>query len=63
MEKIQKQHASALPAEKASVAITARNLSFRYPLDKPPHVERLPKGLPRILCKYCFDQTIEDGFD
>jgi hypothetical protein len=32
-EKIQKQHPSALPVEKASVAITAKNLSSPCPLD------------------------------
>ncbi|MDK2826583.1 MAG: hypothetical protein PWQ63_762 [Methanolobus sp.] len=33
MEKIQKQHQSALPVEKVYVTITVRNLNFLYPLD------------------------------
>ncbi|MBP1907932.1 DUF2180 family protein [Methanolobus bombayensis] len=40
-----------------------KELELPVSVGQPPHVQRLPKGLPRILCKYCFDQTIEDGFD
>ncbi|WMW24055.1 DUF2180 family protein [Methanolobus sediminis] len=40
-----------------------KELELPVSVGQPPNVQRLPKGLPRILCKYCFDRTIEDGFD
>ncbi|MDG6243008.1 MAG: DUF2180 family protein [Methanolobus sp.] len=40
-----------------------KELELPVSVGQPPHVERLPNGLPRIMCHYCFDQTIEDGFD
>ena len=40
-----------------------KELELPVSVGQPPKVERLPKGLPRMLCKYCFDHTIEDGFD
>ncbi|MDW7733027.1 MAG: DUF2180 family protein [Methanolobus sp.] len=38
---------------------------FELPVSvgKPPHVQRLPQGLPRLMCQYCLDQTMVDGFD
>ncbi|WP_407354924.1 DUF2180 family protein [Methanolobus sp. WCC5] len=40
-----------------------KELELPVSVGQPPHVERLPNGLPRIMCHYCFNQTIEDGFD
>lgn len=41
----------------------AKELELPVSVGTPPHVERLPMGLPRLMCKYCLNQTIPEGFD
>ncbi len=40
-----------------------KELEMPVSVGTPPNVKRLPKGLPRLICKYCIEKTIEDGFD
>ncbi|MEA1984074.1 MAG: DUF2180 family protein [Euryarchaeota archaeon] len=41
----------------------AKVLELPVSVGMPPHVERLPKGLPRHMCNYCLENTIVEGFD
>jgi len=41
----------------------AKELELPVSIGKPPHVQRLPRGLPRLMCSYCLGHTIEEGFD
>ncbi len=40
-----------------------KELVLPVSVGKPPHVEHLHKGLPRLMCEYCLNNTIVDGFD
>jgi hypothetical protein len=40
-----------------------KELEMQVSVGMPPNVKRLPKGLPRLICNYCINKTIEEGFD
>jgi hypothetical protein len=41
----------------------AKELELPVTVGTPPDLKRLPNSLPHLVCNYCLNQTIEDGFD
>jgi len=41
----------------------AKELELPVTVGTPPGLKRLPNSLPHLVCNYCLNQTIEDGFD
>lgn len=41
----------------------AKELELPVTVGIPPDLKRLPNSLPHLVCNYCLNQTIEDGFD
>ena len=41
----------------------AKDLPLPVSVGQPPEVKHLHNALPRIMCNYCLNNTIVDGFD
>lgn len=41
----------------------AKELELPVTVGTPPDLKRLPNSMPHLVCNYCLNQTIEDGFD